>query len=96
VPHNPMVRQFVEQGHFISRKQQRADRGPAENGLSLRGAVRFDHMAVRTHPTGVPAAAGENPTCRSGDSRPSTAVAREAFGGPQAHDAARIGEEQPD
>ena len=50
----------VEDGCLARRKQERAFGGPAK-AVEPKRAVRFDHMAVRTQPTGLPAAAGEVP-----------------------------------
>ena len=81
----------VEQGRLSSRKQQRADRGPAE-AVEPQRAVRFEHMAVRAHPAGLPAAAGEIPLAGQAIAAVNRLRARSVWRSP-GHDAARIGED---
>ena len=75
----------------MGRKQQRADRGPAE-AVEPQRAVRFEHMAVRAHPAGLPAAAGEIPLAGQAIAAVDRSRARSVRGSP-GHDAARIGKD---
>ena len=81
----------VEQGRLAGRKQQRADRGPAE-AVEPQRAVRFEHMAVRAHPAGLPAAAGEIPLAGQAIAAVDRSRARSVWRSP-GHDAARISED---
>ena len=91
MPHSPDRPPGVEQGRVAGRKQERADRGPAE-AVEPQRAVRFEHMAVRAHPTGLPAAAGEIPLAGQAIACVNRARARSVWRSP-GHDAARISED---
>jgi len=81
----------VEQGRVARRKQERADRGPAET-VEPQRAVRFEHMAVRAHPSGLPAAAGEIPLAGQAIADVDRSRARSVWRSP-GHDAAWISED---
>ena len=91
MPHSPIVPPGVEQGRVTCRKQERADRGPAK-AVEPERAVRFEHMAVRAHPTGLPAAAGEIPLAGQAIASVHRSRARSVWRSP-GHDAARISED---
>jgi hypothetical protein len=56
-------------------------------------AVRFEHLAVRAHPAGLPAAAGEIPPAGQAIARVDRSRARSVWRSP-GHDAARISEDR--
>ena len=91
MPRSPIVRQVSSRVRLAGRKQQRADRGPAE-AIEPQPAVRFEHMAVRAHPTGLPAAAGEIPLAGQAIACVNRTRARSVWRSP-GHDAARISED---
>ena len=91
MPRSPIVRQVSSRVASLGRKQQRADRGPAE-AVEPQRAVRFEHMAVRAHPAGLPAAAGEIPLAGQAIASVNRSRARSVWRSP-GHDAARIGED---
>jgi len=73
------------------RKQEGADRGPAE-AVEPQCSVRFEHMAMRAHPAGLPAAAGEIPLAGQAIAGVDRGCSRIVWRSP-GHDAARISKE---